>query len=338
MGQALRQYSAKITAVPPCKYKVEARTKYEWADQYVTAKVTINWSISPNGGSYEDSQVASGMNVALAELSQTKDLPGVGTLNFVWTGKHYVNGTLLANSGGNTTIPCDLVVDDPCKDCGTGGGPSGGGGDDCPLPEFCKWNGTGSLTNCPPDCASPILIDMGRDGFQLGGRESATFFDLLGNGLPFYLYWVAESGNDAFLVVDRNGNGLADDGSELFGNGTRLLLERNRLAPNGFVGLAQYDHPALGGNDDGMITLADAIWEQLMLWFDDNGDGMSQIDEMSYLSEAGLTRLETIPRKRAVRDDHGNRLALWASSYTDLETDSIAFEMVDVYFKRLWPR
>ena len=82
---------------------------------------------------------------------------------------------------------------------------------------------------------------------------------------------------------------LIDDGAELFGVGTPLVLE-GRNAPNGFVGLAQYDSRQLGGNDDGLITEADAIWPQLRIWVDANADGVSTADEMRTLKSFGLTR------------------------------------------------
>ena len=55
------------------------------------------------------------------------------------------------------------------------------------------------------------------------------------------------------------------------------------MRPNGFVGLAQYDARLLGGNDDGLITEADAIWPQLRIWLDLNADGVSTVDEMRSL-------------------------------------------------------
>ena len=47
----------------------------------------------------------------------------------------------------------------------------------------------------------------------------------------------------------------------------RRSLEGGKAA-NGFVALAQYDQPLLGGNDDGVISRADAIWPELTMWLD----------------------------------------------------------------------
>lgn len=63
-----------------------------------------------------------------------------------------------------------------------------------------------------------------------------------------------------FLAYDRNGNGVIDNGSELFGDQTGYA--------NGFLNLSQYDK-----NSDGVIDQGDEIYNQLsLLGVDGNGD------------------------------------------------------------------
>ena len=175
---------------------------------------------------------------------------------------------------------------------------------------------------------SPIVVDTQRDGIQLGPAGRGVSFDVNADGFPDYVQWVRPRGDDAFLTLDRNRNGLVDDGSELFGVGTPLF--EGGTAPNGFVGLAQYDQPLLGGNDDGVISRADAIWPELSMWIDSNADGIATREEMRRPESFGLTSFGTIPKVRRYTDRAGNSLPYWAwAGITGRPARTI---MVDVYF------
>jgi hypothetical protein len=179
---------------------------------------------------------------------------------------------------------------------------------------------------------SPIVIDLANDGIRLGAPGVGVHFDVNADGIRDHVQWVRPGGDEGFLALDRTGNGLIDDGSELFGVGTPLVLE-NRNAPNGFVGLAQYDMRQLGGNDDGLITAADAIWPQLRIWLDANADGVAARSEMRTLAKAGITALDTIPRIRKYIDPSGNYIPYWA--WAGRDSGPRRSLMVDVYFRTL---
>lgn len=208
---------------------------------------------------------------------------------------------------------------------------SGGGGSDeneCDgadeLPSWLR----DELNDC--DSGSPIVLDLGRNGFLFGGKDTSIHYDLYADGMPIWINWLTPGSDGAFLVADHNGNGVVDDGSELFGHGTRILLENGAMAPNGFIGLAQYDQLALGGNEDFYISEQDAIWSKLLLWQDHNADGISTADELLSLQDYGITGLETIPRLLYQVDANGNHLPLWGTVYTDQQP----MDMVDVFFKK----
>jgi hypothetical protein len=180
---------------------------------------------------------------------------------------------------------------------------------------------------------TPIVIDLHHDGINLGLAGVGVWFDVDADGRRDHVQWVRPGGDEGFLALDRNGNGVVDDGAELFGVGTPLILEANRNAPNGFVGLAQYDQRKLGGNDDGRISESDTIWPSLRVWVDSNADGVSTYDEMHALSEYGITSLETIPKLRKYVDPAGNRIPFWAWA-TEVAPPGRTL-MVDVFFRVL---
>jgi hypothetical protein len=68
-------------------------------------------------------------------------------------------------------------------------------------------------------------------------------FNLLNDGIPLQVSWTSASSTNAFLVLDRNGNGTIDSGAELFGDITQQPVS---AAPNGFLALAEYDQPGNG--------------------------------------------------------------------------------------------
>jgi trimeric autotransporter adhesin len=188
---------------------------------------------------------------------------------------------------------------------------------------------TGAWAQC-----SPIVIDTHKDGIQLGPAGRTVLFDVNADGAADKVQWVRPRGDEAFLVLDRNRNGIVDDGSELFGVGTPMI--EGGTAPNGFVALAQYDQPLLGGNDDGVISHADAVWQELSLWVDSNADGIATRNEMRRPESLGLTSFGIIPRVRRYIDDAGNSLPYWA--WAGATGRPARTMMVDVYFLQFGPR
>ena len=151
------------------------------------------------------------------------------------------------------------------------------------FPNLCDPDIVGNI--CP---GSPIIIDVEDEGFHLTSAADGVKFDIRGNGHPVQIAWTKADTRNAFLALDRNHNGKIDDGTELFGNFT---LQPKSKDPNGFLALAEFDKPENGGNGDGIIDEHDAVFAHLLLWIDENHDGISQPNELHHLQELGVFSL-----------------------------------------------
>jgi hypothetical protein len=124
-------------------------------------------------------------------------------------------------------------------------------------------------------------------------------FDIAGDGQQRLLGWTEAGTRQAFLWLDRNHNGVVDDGTELFGNHTPL--RSGDTATDGFQALADYDE-----NADGVIDQQDSVWSDLKLWFDFNHDGVSQPSEIQALSQSEVESIDLHYVLSGRRDRFGN--------------------------------
>lgn len=220
-------------------------------------------------------------------------------------GKHWVINAGLYMDWGESHVQVDAVPP-------PGGGGQGGGGSGCEDPEYEDGGGRAG-----DGCDSPIVVDVAGDGYKLTSVRRGVMFDLNADGIAEAVAWTRADGDDAFLALDRNNNGIIDNGSELFGNATPAYA--TQAAPttaNGFEALKFAQGPSYGSSTlDGRVDANDAVFSRLLLWTDRNHNGISEPAELQRVADSQLAAISTSYRESRRRDRHGNEFRLRAKTW-----------------------
>ncbi|GAU77329.1 Mbeg1-like protein [Fusibacter sp. 3D3] len=88
-----------------------------------------------------------------------------------------------------------------------------------------------------PRRIDPIVLDLDGDGIETTNLIEGTYFDLDKNNFSEKIGWI--KADDGILVMDRNGDGIINDGGEFFGDQT--VLKDGTIALNGYEALSELD-------------------------------------------------------------------------------------------------
>lgn len=155
----------------------------------------------------------------------------------------------------------------------SGGGGDGGGGDG----------------------GDPIILDLNGDNkLDVTGADGSKInFNLFGNGTKVKTEWLKAGTQDGLLVSDFNGDGKIDSGRELMRT-TGVNGEQGQYK-GGWDKLSKlFDQ-----NHDGKV--AGQELDNLQVWVDKDGDGVSEDGELRSVKELGISNID-VPTE-GVRSD-----------------------------------
>lgn len=149
----------------------------------------------------------------------------------------------------------------------------------------------------------PLALDLDGDGIETVSANAGITFDFDGDSLKTGTGWV--KGDDGFLVLDLNGNGSIDDGSELFGVDT--VKQDSSKASDGFDALRELD-----SNVDGVFDSLDTQFTNVRIWQDASQDGISQAGELKTLAEHNIVAVN-LDSKQSSQNSNGNLISATGS-------------------------
>ena len=162
---------------------------------------------------------------------------------------------------------------------------------------------------------TPVTLDLGGDGLQFVSASAGAAFDYDGDGVREATSWAGRG--DGILVRDANGDGIANNGSEIsFSVGGSTDLEGLRL---------QFD-----SNGDGRLSAEDAEFARFGVWQDANGNGITDAGEFRSLTDLGIASLALTSDGKPYVAGDGEVIVHGEASFT--RTDGTTAAVGDVSF------
>jgi len=158
--------------------------------------------------------------------------------------------------------------------------------------------------------ADPILVDLNGDGkIETTTVEDGINFDHQKDDFAEKTSWVSKE--DGILAIDKNNNGIIDNGSEIFGD--NYVKNNGQKATSGFDALRDLD-----SNNDGIISAEDSEFNNIKIL---KGDG-----SLISLEEAGIVSINLNSVNKNTVDKNGNTLV---SQGTFVRTDGTTGNLGD---------
>ena len=292
------------TGAPWLEYIVETRRPVNVCPYYVEVEAHVA-SVRGSAATKSDTFTAS--------VRRQVALPNWG--RYQTNGKHTRIAFGFRYDNGSTSSHADVNPQE-AVDCSV----HNGGGN------YYVWDA--QQGQCVEFLGSPIIVDAARDGYRLTSAAKGVRFDVNADGVAELTAWTRRDSDDAFLAMDRNGNGSIDDGTELFGNYTPAYADRDNVtALNGFEALGFLQGSSYGiSRIDRRIDSADAAFSRLLLWRDANHNGISEPEELTPLRAAGVRAIGTDYKEKDREDRFGNEFRqkgriTWADGTQDAVFD-----------------
>lgn len=131
----------------------------------------------------------------------------------------------------------------------------------------------------------PLIINVGDNVTSISDQK--FYFDLDSDGKKDVISYASEG--SGFLALDKNGDGVINDGSELFGT----------KSGDGFKDLAEYDEDGNGWIDEG-----DSVFSRLKVW-KHNEDGTDTLLDLKQ-ADVGAIYLGNADTEFSLKDENNN--------------------------------
>jgi T1SS-143 domain-containing protein len=173
--------------------------------------------------------------------------------------------------------------------------------------------------SAPTAPADPIVLDLDKNGFAFSSIDNGVVFDINADGKADQIAWTSD---DGILAYDVDGNGVIDNGSEIFTpdfNGGKFA--------SGVAALASLDT-----NGDGKIDAGDDAFSKLQVWIDANNNGISDAGELSSLSDHRVTSISLTADQSGGEEDGQTIFAEGEFTFADGTTGNFVEVGFDTIF------